>query len=246
MLRTPLPLPQPCQPRPPPALPHTTQAVQALWNDTQFRAAQDYYSDRLYFQPSQDMARSLGLKCARGAWAGRAGRGRTAQAATRPCTASHDALMGAAARAPPPLPINHPCRLPIAKAQLYDAYVQHGEADLGTSDYDVSANGMADWVCKQLGGSPLQGVDEQKWYRWYLFRRRNVLQDQDSAWAESLQRTDIYHWINFMGGGNLDRPLRMRWKRCRADKQPGPCVPQVVPLRELQMGGVTYGDFLLP
>ena len=59
----------------------------------------------------------------------------------------------------------------------------------------AAANGMAAWVNKKLGGSPLQGVDEPLWLRWYLERRRWVLLNTDSAWEESVQRVQVYQWL---------------------------------------------------
>lgn len=49
------------------------------------------------------------------------------------------------------------------------------------------------------------------------------------------------------GGTQLDRPIRMTYKKCRAGSVPGPCRPQTNPA-ELSLGGVIYADpdFYLP
>ena len=55
------------------------------------------------------------------------------------------------------------CRYALSQAQLYDAWVQHGEAAPDSQQLDMSANGIAAWVSQQLGGSPKQGVNETAW-----------------------------------------------------------------------------------
>ena len=64
--------------------------------------------------------------------------------------------------APPP-PQSPLCRLLLSKAQLYDTYVQHGEADLASRNYLRSANGIADWTNEHMGGAPVSGVNEVLW-----------------------------------------------------------------------------------
>lgn len=61
----------------------------------------------------------------------------------------------------------HPavCRLALSKAQLYDAYVQHGYADPGTSEWATSVGGLVAAANQQAGGSPLQGANERVWLR---------------------------------------------------------------------------------
>lgn len=135
-------------------------------------------------------------------------------------------------------------RLALTKAQLYDAYIQHGYSDPGYDVYPISANGMADWVTKHLGGSPLDGVDEKLWLVKYLERRRWVLTQTDETWAESAPRVDVYTWISQLAGWLLDKPMQLTWERCRPDGSRGPCQPQ--PLRtQLNIGGVIYGGFFL-
>lgn len=56
-----------------------------------------------------------------------------------------------------------PCRFPLSKAQLYDAWVQHGEASASSQTYEQAANGIAAWVVGELGGSPAEGVNETQW-----------------------------------------------------------------------------------
>ncbi|PSC72433.1 chitosanase [Micractinium conductrix] len=171
------------------------QAVKNASTDPLFRRAQDTLAAQLYFNPSQQMAKSLGL------------------------------------------------RLPLSKAQLYDAYVQHGEADEDSWDYGMSANGIAASVSKQMGGSPLEGADEKLWLQRFLLRRRNLLLSDSDGWAAGVQRVDVYAWLLQMGGVQLDRTLRLAWQRCRPDNKAGPCLPQ--PSGELSLGGVIYGNFVV-
>ena len=56
-------------------------------------------------------------------------------------------------------------RLALSKAQLYDAYVQHGYADPGSSEWATSVGGLVAAANRQAGGSPLQGADERAWLR---------------------------------------------------------------------------------
>lgn len=46
---------------------------------------------------------------------------------------------------------------------MFDAWVQLGSSDPGSSIYPSSANGIAAWVNKKLGGYPLVGINETLW-----------------------------------------------------------------------------------
>ncbi|KAL4447772.1 hypothetical protein ABPG75_004991 [Micractinium tetrahymenae] len=171
------------------------QAVKSAARDALFRQAQDRVARRLYFDPSQRLAESLGL------------------------------------------------RLALSKAQLYDAYVQHGYADPGTSEWAISVGGLAAAASQKAGASPLQGADERLWLQCFLEHRRTVLLRAGGDWAEGVQRVDIYSWLLQAGDTGLSEPLVLSYDRCRPDRRAGPCVPQRK--CELRLGGITYGDFTL-
>lgn len=103
---------------------------------------------------------------------------------------------------------------------------------------------MAAWVNQQLGGAPLKGVDEKRWLKKFLERRRWVLLNTDSEWAASVARVDLYTWIVQLGGWWLDKPLQLSWEPCRPNRARGPCQPQPRPT-QYSIGGVIYGDFLV-
>ncbi|KAL4422015.1 hypothetical protein ABPG77_005445 [Micractinium sp. CCAP 211/92] len=138
-------------------------------------------------------------------------------------------------------------RSALAKAQLYDAWVQHGQADPGSRVYPVSANGIADWTCSHVGGAPLAGINETMWLEAFLRRRRWVLQS-DSSWASSVARVDVFKWLLQLRAFRLDRPIRLLWDRCTAatpEGHPrGPCANQTA--TAYAIGGVDYGTFLIP
>ncbi|KAL4440290.1 hypothetical protein ABPG75_003291 [Micractinium tetrahymenae] len=138
-------------------------------------------------------------------------------------------------------------RSALAKAQLYDAWVQHGQADPGSRVYSVSANGMADWTSREVGGAPLAGVNETVWLETFLRRRRWVLQS-DSLWAAGVARVDVFRWLLELRAFRLDRPIRLLWDRCTAEAPEGhprgPCANQTA--TEYAIGGVDYGTFLIP
>ena len=83
--------------------------------------------------------------------------------------------------------------------------------------------------------------------QWFLDRRRWVLSNTGSEWAGSVQRVDIYSWVLQLGGEQLGRPIKLTWAKCRPESRRGPCEPQPGGGKaELAIGGVIYGDFLLP
>ena len=134
----------------------------------------------------------------------------------------------------------------MTKAQLYDAWIQHGYSDPGEDPYTSSANGMGDWVTKQLGGTPLTGVDELLWLRTYLAHRRSVLWNYDSTWRDSVSRVDIYSAMLAGGDGALTLPLHFEVDACCAGPACDQSKPSLCPLKAgqtgLRMGHVDYID----
>lgn len=100
-------------------------------------------------------------------------------------------------------------KLPLTKLAVYEAGIQHG---YGT-DFD-SVTRIAARATTAAAGSPVSGVDEQKWLQAFLAERRKDLlkpanQATAAGWAASVSRADamqsIYNSANF----NLDKPIRI-------------------------------------
>lgn len=101
-------------------------------------------------------------------------------------------------------------RTPLARAQLYDAIIQHGDGDDpdGLPALIARANTAA-------GGSPATGVDEQAWLRRFLAeRRRTLAHAHDPAtrreWAQSVDRVGVFEDLVAAGAWALDRPLEIK------------------------------------
>jgi chitosanase len=141
------------------------EGFEAAWaqasKDPKFRAAQDAEVNTTYYQPSQRIADSLGLKT------------------------------------------------PLARAQLYDAIIQHGEG--------TDPDGLPSLVAranKAAGGSPAQGIDEKKWFSSFLAERRKDLTHAfDPAtraeWAASVDRVGVFEDLIKAGNWQLTGPIKV-------------------------------------
>lgn len=84
----------------------------------------------------------------------------------------------------------------------------------------------------------------------FLRRRKYVLKNTDSVWAESAPRVDLYQWLLEAGAAQLDKPLQLYWANCSAvnattgHMRHGPCVNKTADA--VSVGGVVYGDFRIP
>jgi chitosanase len=90
----------------------------------------------------------------------------------------------------------------LARAEIYDAIIQHGEGD----DPD-GLPALMQRTVDRTGGSPATGVDETTWFYAFLEVRRATLEhafDPETrvAWAESVYRVEIVETI--ADGGNFD------------------------------------------
>lgn len=98
-------------------------------------------------------------------------------------------------------------KLPLTKLAVYEAGIQHG---YGT-DFD-SVTRIAARATVAAAGSPISGVDEQKWLQAFLTeRRKDLLNPANRAtaagWAASVSRADAIQSIYNSGNFNLDKPI---------------------------------------
>ena len=101
-------------------------------------------------------------------------------------------------------------RTALGKAMLYDAIVQHGGGD----DTDSLA-ALLDRTQSRAGGAPKDGVDEPQWLRTFLaVRRESLSHAEDSAtraaWADSVERVDVFRDLLDAGKLDLRGPLRIQ------------------------------------
>lgn len=92
---------------------------------------------------------------------------------------------------------------PLAKGQLYDAIIQHGDG----SDHDGLA-AMISRANAKSGGTPATGVSETVWLKNFLaVRRATLLNATDpatrEAWADSVSRVDVYSTLLAKGNTGL-------------------------------------------
>lgn len=98
-------------------------------------------------------------------------------------------------------------KTPLARAQLYDAIIQHGDGD--------DADGLPALIAranKAAGGTPAQGVDEKKWFGCFLAeRRKDLAHSHDPAtrkeWAGSVDRVGVYEDVMKAGNWQLVGPI---------------------------------------
>ncbi|KAJ3122129.1 hypothetical protein HK098_003108 [Nowakowskiella sp. JEL0407] len=96
-------------------------------------------------------------------------------------------------------------RTPLARGQLYDAFIQHG----GESDYD-SAPSM---VKRTTATTPKQGGSEQTWLTSFLSVRKYTLQhastpETRTAWAQSVTRVNSYSYAVTKSEFDFESELR--------------------------------------
>lgn len=96
---------------------------------------------------------------------------------------------------------------PLARAEVYDAIIQHGEGD--------DADGLPALLARtatSAHGTPATGVDEKKWLAAFLtVRRADLAHASDAttraAWAESVSRVDAVRAIATSGNYDLHGPI---------------------------------------
>ena len=97
--------------------------------------------------------------------------------------------------------------LPLARAALYDAIIQHGEGD--------DADGLPALLArtsKAVAGTPASGVDEKRWLEaFFTVRRADLAHASDAstrqAWSESVGRVDALRAVAATGNYELHGPI---------------------------------------
>ncbi len=100
-------------------------------------------------------------------------------------------------------------RTPLARAQLADAIIQHGD---GTDPDGLPA--LIARATKAAKGTPASGVDEKVWLGCFLAERRKDLSHaHDPAtrkeWAGSVDRVGVFEDLVKAGAWNLSGPLKV-------------------------------------
>jgi chitosanase len=88
--------------------------------------------------------------------------------------------------------------LPITRAELYDAFITHGEDGVQT---------MLKTASKAMGGTPKSGINERLWLKKFLAVRFNVMK-ADPTWKEALDRVRVYQKL--LAGGNIELTLPLK------------------------------------
>jgi chitosanase len=98
-------------------------------------------------------------------------------------------------------------RTPLARVEIYDTIIQHGEGD----DPD-GLPAVIQRTNDQAGGSPATNVDERTWLAKFLEVRRATLEnafdpETRAAWAESVYRVEIVQTIASSGNFEFTGPI---------------------------------------
>nr|WP_316650636.1 chitosanase [uncultured Gellertiella sp.] len=99
--------------------------------------------------------------------------------------------------------------LPLTRAALYEAGIQHGYGD----DED-SVTSIARRASEKAGGKPGDGADEKEWLKAFLEERRADLlspanRETASEWKESVGRADAMLKLYDSGNFNLDKKITL-------------------------------------
>jgi chitosanase len=92
-------------------------------------------------------------------------------------------------------------KMPLVCAQLYDAILQHGDGE----DPD-GLGALIERTNAQVGGSPKNGISEEKWLEAFLKVRRSDLAysynpETRKEWAGSVSRVDVF--VDLLAAKNL-------------------------------------------
>lgn len=96
-------------------------------------------------------------------------------------------------------------QLPLAKGQLYDTWVQHGEGD------EPCCLGALSIIKVTTRKVSISAQGEKTWMAEFLRQRRTALTnakgDTAKAWKASTPRLDIYEALTLADAWNMDKPL---------------------------------------
>ena len=98
-------------------------------------------------------------------------------------------------------------RTPLARAELADAIIQHGE---GSDPGGLPA--LIARASKAAGGTPASGVNEKKWLSCFLAERRKELTHAHDPstrkeWAGSVDRVGVFEDLVKAGNWSLKAPF---------------------------------------
>lgn len=101
-------------------------------------------------------------------------------------------------------------KLPLSRAELYDAIIQHGDGqDLDSIDSLIAR------ATDKSGGSPKSQIDEKVWLDNFLSIRKATLSycykiDSREEWSESYGRVDVFSDLVKDGNYYLDKPITIK------------------------------------
>jgi len=99
-------------------------------------------------------------------------------------------------------------KLPLSRAELYDAIIQHGNEK---NDLD-SIDSLIARATEKSGGTPRSHIDEKVWLNNFLAIRKASLsycykEESREEWAESFSRVDIFSSLVENENYNLDKTI---------------------------------------
>ena len=99
----------------------------------------------------------------------------------------------------------------LAQGFLYDTIIQHGDGD----DPD-GLPALLKRTNAKAGGTPGDGISEEKWLTAFIKVRRACLADAynpatRAEWAESVERCDVFARIAASGNYQLQTPFTVNW-----------------------------------
>jgi len=103
-------------------------------------------------------------------------------------------------------------KLPLSRAELYDAIIQHGNEQYNDPD---SIDALIARATEKSGGTPRSNVDEKVWLDNFLTVRRASLsycykEGSREEWADSFGRVDVFRNLVKEDNYYLDKPITIK------------------------------------